>query len=134
MIVVGGAIGWVVAQRVQMTQMPQLLATMQSLVGLAAVFIGFNTHIELVGASEMDEGARALLDRFAAVIAHLLNAGAAIIVVGALGGLPAVRQHHGAEAGGAAEDSPTRAEGIERAVIAQQHPKSGWTSQTEVRP
>lgn len=79
MIVVGGAIGWVVAQRVQMTQMPQLLAMMQSLVGLAAVFIGFNTHIELVGVSKMDEGARALLDRFAAVIAHLLNAGSAII-------------------------------------------------------
>lgn len=79
MIIVGGAIGWVVAQRVQMTEMPQLLAMMQSLVGLAAVFIGFNTHIELVGVSEMDEGARALLDRFAAVIAHLLNAGSAII-------------------------------------------------------
>lgn len=79
MIVVGGAIGWVVAQRVQMTQMPQLLAMMQSLVGLAAVFIGFNTHIELVGVSKMDEGTRALLDRFAAVIAHLLNAGSAII-------------------------------------------------------
>jgi len=47
MLVMGGAIGWVVAQRVQMTEMPQLVAAMHSLVGLAAVFIGFNTHIEL---------------------------------------------------------------------------------------
>ena len=47
MIAIGGGIGWVVATRVQMTEMPQLIAAMHSLVGLAAVFVGFNAQLEL---------------------------------------------------------------------------------------
>ncbi|MFZ1340177.1 MAG: NAD(P)(+) transhydrogenase (Re/Si-specific) subunit beta [Paracoccaceae bacterium] len=70
MIAIGGAIGWVVAQRVQMTEMPQLVAAMHSLVGLAAVFIGYNAHLEAANVAGLDEAARATLDGFAAVLAH----------------------------------------------------------------
>ncbi|MFP4327332.1 MAG: NAD(P)(+) transhydrogenase (Re/Si-specific) subunit beta, partial [Paracoccaceae bacterium] len=47
LIAAGGVVGWQLATRVQMTQMPELVAIMHSLVGLAAVFVGFNADIEI---------------------------------------------------------------------------------------
>ena len=44
-IIVGSIIGIVVAQKVQMTGMPQLVAALHSFVGLAAVFIGINSAL-----------------------------------------------------------------------------------------
>jgi H+-translocating NAD(P) transhydrogenase subunit beta len=45
LIALGAAVGFQLATRVQMTQMPELVAIMHSLVGLAAVFVGFNADI-----------------------------------------------------------------------------------------
>ena len=45
-MVIGGAIGIRLAKRVEMTQMPELVAILHSFVGLAAVFVGYNSYID----------------------------------------------------------------------------------------
>lgn len=55
-LVVGGAVGLYAAKKVQMTQMPELVALMHSLVGLAACLVGFasyiDTSLQLTGAEK----------------------------------------------------------------------------------
>ncbi|WP_439618844.1 NAD(P)(+) transhydrogenase (Re/Si-specific) subunit beta [Shinella sp.] len=66
----GAVLGSYVASRVQMTEMPQLVAALHSFVGLAAVFIGFNAHIEAAHIAGLDEAARTALTGFAKILAH----------------------------------------------------------------
>ena len=69
LIAAGGLIGYQLASKVEMTQMPELVAGMHALVGLAAVFVGFNAHFELVNVMAMDDAAKKTLDGFAALLA-----------------------------------------------------------------
>ncbi|HRF74810.1 MAG TPA: NAD(P)(+) transhydrogenase (Re/Si-specific) subunit beta, partial [Accumulibacter sp.] len=52
-MVIGANVGLYAARTVQMTQMPELVALMHSMVGLAAMFVGFANYIDPVAASHL---------------------------------------------------------------------------------
>lgn len=45
-LLIGGSIGLILAKRIEMTQMPELVASLHSLVGLAAVMVGFASFMD----------------------------------------------------------------------------------------
>ena len=69
LIAAGGLVGYQLASRVEMTQMPELVAGMHALVGLVAVFVGFNTHFELINIASMDDSVKKTLEGFSALLA-----------------------------------------------------------------
>jgi len=59
-MVIGGAIGLTAARKVQMTQMPELVALMHSMVGMAAVLVGYATYVDPEASKDLDGAAHAI--------------------------------------------------------------------------
>jgi NAD(P) transhydrogenase subunit beta len=87
-IAIGGTIGAIVARRVQMTQMPELVAAMHSLVGMAAVLIAIaavNNPAAFGIADPMPRGNKAEL--FIGTFVGAITFSGSIIAFGKLAGL-----------------------------------------------
>ena len=85
-LLVGGAIGLYAARKVQMTQMPELVALMHSLVGLAACLVGFASYVDT---SIVYEGAEKAIHEVEIYIGILIGAvtfSGSVIAFGKLSG------------------------------------------------
>ena len=85
MLIPGAAIGALVASRVQMTAMPQLVAILHSFVGAAAVLVGFATYVGNHPVAE-GEGAIHLIEIFLGVCIGSITFTGSVIAFGKLQG------------------------------------------------
>jgi NAD(P) transhydrogenase subunit beta len=87
-MLVGGAIGLYAAKTVQMTQMPELVALMHSMVGLAAMLVGFATYIDPVATAEVTGAARTIheLEIYVGIFIGAVTFSGSVIAFGKLSG------------------------------------------------
>jgi len=87
-MVVGGSIGLYAARTVQMTQMPELVALMHSMVGLAAMLVGFATFIDPSATEGFAGAAKAIheLEIYIGIFIGAVTFAGSIVAFGKLSG------------------------------------------------
>ena len=85
-LLVGGGIGLYAAKKVQMTQMPELVALMHSLVGLAACLVGFASYIDTSVVYEGAEKAIHEVEIYIGIFIGAITFSGSIIAFGKLSG------------------------------------------------
>lgn len=85
-VLVGASIGIVIANKVEMTQMPQLVALLHSFVGLAAVLVGFSGYIEPLIQTSGAEHTIKLVEVFLGVFIGAVTFTGSLIACGKLDG------------------------------------------------
>ncbi len=87
-MVVGGSIGIYAARVVKMTQMPELVALMHSLVGLAACLVGFANYIDPEAATHLNNAEKAIheMEIYVGILIGAITFSGSIIAFGKLSG------------------------------------------------
>ena len=87
-MVIGGGIGLYAARTVQMTQMPELVAFMHSMVGLAAMLVGFATFIDPTAAAGFTGAAKAIheMEIYIGVFIGAVTLSGSVVAFGKLSG------------------------------------------------
>ncbi|HEY5956715.1 MAG TPA: NAD(P)(+) transhydrogenase (Re/Si-specific) subunit beta [Polyangiaceae bacterium] len=86
-LILGGIIGAILAVRVAMTNMPQLVAALHSFVGLAAVLVGFATYLDPRPHMSVAEALIHELEIYAGVFVGALTFTGSLVAFGKLQGL-----------------------------------------------
>jgi len=84
----GGSIGLYAARKVQMTQMPELVALMHSLVGLAACLVGFANYIDPMAALNLSHAEKAIheIEVYVGILIGAVTFSGSLIAFGKLSG------------------------------------------------
>ena len=87
-MVAGGAIGLYAARTVQMTQMPELVALMHSLVGLAATLVGYANYIDPAASANLGGAEKAIheMETYIGVLIGAVTFSGSLIAFGKLSG------------------------------------------------
>ena len=87
-LVAGGAVGLYLARTVKMTQMPELVAFMHSLVGLVAVLVGFASYVDPAASAGMSGAEVAIhhVEVYVGVLIGAVTLSGSVIAFGKLSG------------------------------------------------
>ena len=87
-MVVGGAIGLYLARTVQMTQMPELVAFMHSMVGLAAMLVGYANYIDPAAAAGLSGAEKTIheIEMYVGVLIGAVTLSGSVVAFGKLSG------------------------------------------------
>ena len=85
---VGGTVGLYAARKVQMTQMPELVALMHSLVGLAAVLVGYANYIDPVASFGLNSAEKSIheIEIYIGILIGAVTFSGSLIAFGKLSG------------------------------------------------
>ncbi|MDC5819430.1 Re/Si-specific NAD(P)(+) transhydrogenase subunit beta [Vibrio europaeus] len=86
-MVIGGGIGIHYAKKVEMTEMPELVAILHSFVGMAAVLVGYNSYIDAPVAATHAEHVIHLVEVFLGVFIGAVTFTGSIVAFGKLRGI-----------------------------------------------